>query len=230
MPHSKEVLEEHRENLAIAMSTLMERAQAETKQDLTRRGSFAAMTRWINQKLSEFNESPVSDQSVANWVRGKLGSQGLDDRSARKLGLLMGYARDEAGPAFKLCLQNGFSFVGGHPGTCPCLPPLSLLLRWIEYAPDEWVPSIQSAARDRDRTKQQEQEMCLLGAIHAVFDEEDDFVRAIPSTSPTERIRYREIFRAHDQVRLTRGETMLITAVIEDHAGISVEDLDPCRI
>jgi hypothetical protein len=116
-------------------------------------------------------------------------------------------------------------------GECSCLPPLSLLLKWIEHAPDAWTPSIQEAIRDRDRAKQQDEEMCLLGAIHAVFDEEDDFVRAIPGTSVSEKQRYREIFRTHNQAfRLTREEFLLITAVIEDHADLSVEDLDPCKI
>ena len=170
MPHSKEVLEEHRKNLAIAMSALKERAQAETKHEFTGRGSFAALTRWINQKLSELDEAPVSDQSVANWVRGRLGRQGLDDRSARKLGLLMGYSATEAAPAFKLYLANGIPLECEPSCECLLLPPLSLLLKWIEHAPNSWVPSIQEAVIERDLIKQQGGIMCLLGAIHAVFE------------------------------------------------------------
>lgn len=220
------------ERLIDAMKAIKILASEDLEDALIGRGLYSKLSKWINRKLAPLGENEVSDQSISNWMSGRLGVNGLDDSSARKLGLLLGFPRSMAGQFFKLYLNEEFPLPGicGPDGTLDqTMLKLKLILGLIEEVPESWLTVMREAVDRRLLELDKEGAMCLQRLLPIIQDLffEDEFIYRIPTVSEAERQRYRDIYNGRAS-SLSDLEKQLITEVIERETGAPVEILDDC--
>ncbi len=209
--------------LSEAIAVIRSLAATELKDPLEGRGKYSKLSKWMSQKLAEFGEGEVSDQSVSNWWSGRIGANGLDDQSARKLGLLLGFPRVTAAQLFKLYLLGQFD-----------IPPCDdidssdlkccIIRQLLGGLPHHQLLSL----RSKINCLLSEGAMCrdLRSLITDLF-EEDEFVYRMPAVSDEERQRYRDFYRGSVEC-LSDFERGLIIQAVERETNTPIDLLNVC--
>ena len=211
-----------KDRLIRAMMAIRDIASNDLNELLQGRGEYSKLSRWMSQKLSQLGEGGVSDQSVSNWLSGRMGPSGLDDNSARKIGVIFGLSPTLAAPLFKLYLAGGFelpSSACSHSESGQCRIALGII--------ESLSASELDILRSEINQKLGDDTVCLIFRVQELF-EEDEFVYRMPSMNSEQSQRYRAIYRGIGG-ELSEIERRLIADAIERETGSSAEGLfDDC--